>query len=581
MLPVKWIALIIIAIGVMIVIKRFVKTDAAVEVVDAKYVVKKGDLLISVTETGSIKAMESKIIRSEVDGNTNIITLIEEGYKITQKDIDNELILVELDYADVKEDLTRAEITFATSEAELSEATENYDIQLAQNESDISGAKLKIRFAQMDLEKYLGERVARSLLETDFETHEKISKYIFELMNGDNQVNGNLVGGQALQDLREIEDRILLAESELKQAITKFDWTEALVNKEFVPQTDYERDKLNLERNKIVVKQAKTSLQLFKQYEFPKFAEKYYSDFLESKREFTRTGARARALASRVLAKLNSERATHNHKTEQLADTQRQYAACMIKADTLGMVVYGEEKRGGFRRSSGNTIEEGVSVHKRQVILRIPNTTRMGVSIAVHETSVMMVHKGQRCLITLDAFPDEPIEGEVVRVAPLPDSGSSWMNPDLKIYPTEIEITSACDNMRPGMSARVQIVVSDLKDVLFVPLGAVVNRHQQKMVYVVDGGKMKAMRVEVGLFNQSFIEIKSGIEVDDVISLRPPRLLEEGSKLHIKAGDRKNVGVPKLKKMKPKKEKIEKDKKKKKKAKAHSNNNAVQFEYRG
>jgi multidrug efflux pump subunit AcrA (membrane-fusion protein) len=569
-LPVKWIALIIIGVVGVAAVKYFSNNVDIADAGGAQYGVQQGDLLISVTESGSIKATASRVIRSEVDGNTNIITLIEEGYIITRTDIDNGLILVELDYADVKEDLTRNEIAFAISEAEFSEATENYDIQLAQNESDISAAKLTVRFAQMDLHKYLGERAAKTLLETYFSKDQQISVYIYDLMNGDTQADGNHIGGQALQDLREIENRILLAKSELEQAITKFTWTEKLFKKEFVPKTDYDRDEFNLKRNEITVKQTETSLQLFKQYEFPKVAEKFYSDCLESQREFKRTGARARANASRVLARLNSVQATHNYKTEELADTQRQYAACIIKADTVGMVVYGEERGGGSRYRSNDSIEEGASVHKRQVILRIPDTTRMGVSIAVHETSVMMVHKGQRCIITLDAFPDEIVEGVVVRVSPLPDSGSSWMNPDLKIYPTEIEIISAGKNMRPGMSARVQIIVADLKDVLYVPLGAVVNRHQQKVVYVIKNGQKEAMPVKVGLFNQSFIEIKSGLHAGDIISLRPPRLIDQGKKVRHKKADNKKAG-----------QQPRKDGKKKKKPKPFTKNNLPNIEYKG
>ena len=63
------------------------------------------------------------------------------------------------------EQITQRQIDFSSAEASYADAKENYDIQVKQNESDITAAELKVRFAMMDFQKYLGEIVANKFIE--------------------------------------------------------------------------------------------------------------------------------------------------------------------------------------------------------------------------------------------------------------------------------------------------------------------------------------------------------------------------------------------------------------------------------
>ena len=129
------------------------------------FTVKRGDLTISVTESGSIKAVKSEDIKSTVEGRVSIVNIVPEGTVITAEDVNNGKVLAELDSSKLKEQLGQRGIDLATVEASYADANEAYRIQLKQNESDVSAANLKVKFALMDFNKYLGEAVALRMVQ--------------------------------------------------------------------------------------------------------------------------------------------------------------------------------------------------------------------------------------------------------------------------------------------------------------------------------------------------------------------------------------------------------------------------------
>ena len=62
------------------------------------------------------------------------------------------------------------------------------------------------------------------------------------------------------------------------------------------------------------------------------------------------------------------------------------------------------------------------------------------------------------------------LTGEVTKIAVLPNSENRWMNPDVKVYETNINIEGNNDWLKPGMSAQVEIVAGVLNDVVYIPL---------------------------------------------------------------------------------------------------------------
>jgi RND family efflux transporter MFP subunit len=501
------------------------------------FTVRRGDLPITVTEGGDIKALNSTDIKSEVEGQTKIISIVDEGTTITPEDVNNGKVLVELDSSSIKERLTEQEITFSAMEASYTEAKEALDIQIKQNDSDIKAGEIKVRFAMMDLQKYLGGAVAEKLMSglrsrfggvgsdaTGFPQsgvpinpggeYNKIASLIDD---------PNLSGG-AVQKLRGLNDDITLAESRFEQASDRFMWTQKLYDKEYVAETELRKDQLEMQSSKIQMESARTALELFRLYEFPKEAEKLLSDYNEAGRELERIKASARSKLAQAQAKLDSNKAMYSLGKERLEKQRKQLEACTIKAPVPGQVVYSSSMMNQWERRN-NPIEIGAEIRERQKIISIPDASEMKVEIKIHETWVDKVQPGQQAKITISAFPDKTFTGKVLKKAPLADP-EEWLNPDLKVYSTDVSIDGTHEFLKTGMSAKVEIIIEELKNVISVPIQAVVNRNGKKVCYVMASKEPKQREVETGLFNDNFVEIKSGLVEGEKVLLNPPRVSE-------------------------------------------------------
>jgi len=480
------------------------------------FTVQRSDLTISVTESGDIKALESKDIKSEVEGRTTIISIVDEGTIIRPHDV-NETILVELDSSEIKERLTQQEVTFFTAEATYTDANESLDIQIKQNESDIQAGQLKVRFALMDLQKYLGETIAEKLV-TNLESFENNAQQIAAL------VDDAGLAGEALQELRRLKDDITLAEMNYARAVEQLEGTQELYDSNYVAEIELKGDELEKESKEIQKQRTETALKLFMLYEFPKQAEKLLSDYEESGRELERVMAGARSKLAKARANLGSSKAKYLLHKEKLEKLQRQFKACIIKAPAPGQVVYSSSIDSWMRRN--RPIEIGAEIRERQKIISIPDTSQMKVEIKIHETWVDKIKIGQKAKIMIPAFPDKIFSGEVLKKSPLADQQNYWLDSDVKVYATDVGIEGTHKFLKTGMTAKVEIIIDQLKDVLSVPIQAVVNKEGKKVCCVAGDKGIEQREVETGLFNDNFVEIKSGLAEGDKIILNPPRMIE-------------------------------------------------------
>jgi multidrug efflux pump subunit AcrA (membrane-fusion protein) len=265
-------------------------------------------------------------------------------------------------------------------------------------------------------------------------------------------------------------------------------------------------------------------LDLYKRYEFPKQTKQFLSDYHEAERELERTFARTRSQLAQAQAKLESSEASYNLQKDRIAKLERQIAACTILAPSPGIVVYGTSDDWHQRRE--DPIEVGDMVRKGQKIFTIPNSNVMGVELRVHESSVNMVQPGQDATIIVEALPDATFHGKVLKVAPLPDPQHGWLDPGVKVYTTQVTIDGSHDVIRPGMSAKVDILVDQLYDVKIVPVHVVGNRAGKKVCYIATERGPEEREVQTGAFNDTFVEIAGGLEVGEQVLLSPPRLVQ-------------------------------------------------------
>lgn len=530
---IQWIVVVLViavlgAAGLMAARSTRRKIDVSTE--GGTIVAQRGNLMVTVTEGGTVRARNSIQYMCQVEekvGAVKILEIVPAGTYITQEDVDNGKVLIKLNSAGLEDQLVREQMELSTRRQGATAAREAYDIQGIQNESTIARDKLAVRFALLDLQKYLGATLAYELVK-DVDAIDSLTDHVAPIIAQAQTDPNILAGSQAAQELKSLQDSIVVAQGSSKNAQATLVGTEQLHNADYVSDLQLDQDKLTVVNRQFAEQNATVSLDLFMRYDFPKNAEQHLSTYIEAGRTLKRTYAQCRAELAQKQASLSDAELTYRHQDKVVKDFIQQIEFCTIRARAPGLVIYGsgemeaewEAMRGRGIISKGETVYEGLT------LLSMPDTAEMVAQIGVHETDVDKVRPGQPAEIVMDAFPDQILQGEVIEVASMPDQGRSWLNPDLKLYETLVKINGNTDHLKMSMSCKVQILVQRAEDVVMVPIQVVSNRGGKKVCYVKTPRGVEEREVHTGAFNDTFTEITEGLQPGEEVLLNPPTFTE-------------------------------------------------------
>lgn len=447
----------------------------------ATFVVKRGPLRISVLESGTIQPQEQITLRNEVEGRTTIVKLVPDGSKVKK-----DQVLVELDASTLNDRIIDQDITVQKANASFIDANENLEVIKNQARSDIELAQLTLKFAKQDLQQYLD--------------------------------------GIYPKDKSEQKARIRLAEEDLKRAEDVNDWSKRLYEEKYLSETEYLADRLSVQRRKLERDVSQADLDLLENYTYHRQIDQLTSDVNQAEMALERTERRASASVVQAEADLRAKELEYKRQKEKKAKTERQLEKTIIRAPMDGMVIYattgGSGGRRGFNRRE--PMEVGVEVSEREDLINLPTADAMKAQVDIHETNLEKIRIGLPVVITIDALAGKQFLGKVTSIAPLPDARSMWMNPDLKIYPTDIYLEDSDSSLRTGMSCKVEIIIAQYDDTVYVPVQAVLRVRGKHTVFVLKDGEIKERTVEVGLDDNNMIRIASGLDEGEVVLMTPP-----------------------------------------------------------
>lgn len=447
-----------------------------------------GPLTISVSESGTVKNREQVVLKSEVEGRTTVLSLIAEGKQVEAGDL-----VIELDSSTLEDQKTAQQITVLHSEAAFISARENLAVVKNQAESDVARAELDFRFAKEDLTKYQK--------------------------------------GEYPQLLKEARSKITIAEEELERAIEKLKWSRILREEKYISENELQADDLAWKRSKLDVELSQGELDLLQEYTHTRQIAELESNVVEAERALQRVRLQAAANVVQAEADLEAKDQENQRQQVKLQKITDQIKKCKIHAPVGGMVVYATTGRGRYRGNE-EPLEEGQEVRERQELVFLPTANDMMAEIKIHESSLDKVKVDMPVRVTVDAVPGRVYTGAVAKIALLPDAQSSWLNPDLKLYTTEINLDGDALDLRAGMSCRAEIVVEEFQDAIYVPVQSVLRVGGQPTVYLPGVDEEPEPRaVEIGLDNNRMIRIVSGLSVGEEVLLSPPlapSTLEEG-----------------------------------------------------
>ncbi len=438
--------------------------------------VKRGDMLVSVVEGGTVEAVNEVSVRSEVEGTARIIFIVPEGSNAKKGDL-----LVQLDSSSSEDQVNMQQINVEKAQFALVQAQQQLEIGKSVVDSEIAAAKLKVEFAESDLEKF--------------------------------------TKGQSLQSERNAQIDITNVLETLQIDQERLSWSEKLYKQGFETKGNLDKDRLTASQSRLKLEQAEKALWMVETFDNPKTKRSLEAALQEARENLERVKLQDDRRLAQYAADVESQKKTLSLSEEKLARDKKQLVATKIYAPQDGLVVYAGS--GGGHWSNESMIEEGAVVRYRQEIIKLPDVSAMKVQVKIHETYINQVALGQPAFVVLDSMPDQRFRGNVSKVAPLPDSQSRWGNPDLKIYATEILISDKLPDIKPGVSARAEVLITNLVNVVSVPIQAVTTRKGKQVVFLARAPQ-EPVPVTVGQYNTKFIEICSGVQDGDQVLLAPP-----------------------------------------------------------
>lgn len=442
------------------------------------FAVAEGPLTISVTESGTVKAREQVIIKNEVEGRTTILSLVAEGKKVTKGEL-----LVELDASSLEDGKVDQEIRVENAEAAYIRSRENLAVAKNQALSDVDKAELTLRFAKEDLNQY--------------------------------------VDGVYPMDVKKLEAKITLAEEKVQRAAEKVKWSRILFKEKYISQSDLQGDELSEKGAELDLDILRSDLGLLKDFTYHREVTKFESDVKQAEMALERVTRKASADVVQAEADLRAKEAEFGRQKDKLVKIGEQIVKTKILAPTDGLVVYATSAKASFRGNQ-EPLDEGQEIRERQELIYLPTAYTFMSEVKIHESNLDKVSVGLAARITVDALPGKSFTGRVARIAPLPDAQSMFMNPDLKVYRTEIHVDGESEELRTGMSCRSEILIERYDKAVYVPVQSVLRVGGVPTAFVVAGGQTEVRPIEIGLDNNRMVRVISGLKPGEQVLLAPP-----------------------------------------------------------
>jgi HlyD family secretion protein len=160
----------------------------------------------------------------------------------------------------------------------------------------------------------------------------------------------------------------------------------------------------------------------------------------------------------------------------------------------------------------------GDQISAGSVAFRVDDLSHLLVDVQVSEVDINTLSIGQIATLTFDAILGKEYHGKIVEVGQAGDSVGGVVN-----FTVTIELTDADELIKPGMTAAVNIVVQEVKDVVLVPNRAVRLVDAERVVFVLVNGAPVQVKVKLGSSSDTMSVLISGdLKEGDEIILNPP-----------------------------------------------------------
>ena len=443
----KWIIIIVIAVVILVSgglllrgqFAKATKEDASSSPEIRTATVERGNIEVTIDATGTIEPLNIVEVSSKASGKILEIT-VEEGDYVEQDDV---IARIETTY--VAADLEQAKADFNASQARLDQSKINIELQKEQTEIQIQQAREKLAESKKQLEQLreqIGiEKITNQRQLSDAENSHEMAKLRYKLLTSDTVRE---------EDKKRAEASVTQAKANFELAEKEYKRKQQLFDKEYISKSDLDAAGTQRDSAKAQHESALQQLELVKQpaseaelklseaeIQRAAFAvdaareqiqkEKYRDMEIEIQqlRVTQAEDALKLALANQKQIDLKekdleSSRAQLMRSESALKLAQESYQDTVIRAPISGTILEKRVEEGQVIVSSFSSGggRGGAASSEGQVLATMADLEKVYVATEVDETDIGKVKVGQSVTITVEAYPDQPLQGEVLRIAP-------------------------------------------------------------------------------------------------------------------------------------------------------------------
>ena len=321
--------------------------------------------------------------------------------------------------------------------------------------------------------------------------------------------------------LKRSDDSIGFDAAELEHKREDAQAKERLAAKGYVPESEAEREAAALKAAEFSVQRARTEHELK--------TSQSTSDALDRRRDVDWTMRRNTRTRSRSERDVRMSGNEVENLELQLARAREDLARTTLTAPGGGLVVLSSQ--GGWRGES-RPPRSGDWVSQGREVAQIVSLERLQVNLELDQTQIAMASMGQPAEVTLEAMPQQVLEGKVTAIGQTarrpPIQG--WMGmSSTATFPVTVELPPTGTAMiRPGMHATVRLVSKRIKDAIVVPTGCIFRADGRSIVFAEREGRFVPVSVTIGESTGDYTVITQGIEEGERIALNDLGVIPTG-----------------------------------------------------
>jgi len=465
-------------IGLVLFQFDWIGSDSTESVIEstALFTARVDTLSITVTEEGYLKAKKSVNLQPQFNRQGVISWIVEEGASVKEGDV-----LIEFEKTEITAEIDDLMNSLIQYETELEAARADLAIQERENEATIEDAELALEIARMNLERY-----------------EK---------------------GEAPNELRIKKLSVEEAETELKRADEQYLQVPQLHEEGFLTKIQVEEERIKVRRAQITLENAQKDLELFESYTYVMELTQKNADVKDRGRNLINAKEKAGINLKERQARTKQHERRVTSANVRLEKLKKELVAMTMKAPQAGIVHYGDPDNPWHREE----VKVGNHVYRGMTLMTLPDLSEMQVLVQVHEADIDLVEKEMDVIITVESAKGQSFQGKVTKIASV--ASSSWSDRNNKTFQIEITMDSNEAQLRAGISAKAEILVEELPEVLIVPIHAVIAEGGKYFCFVQQTEPRSVLKriVQVGKNNAHFVEIQEGLELGAQVLLYDPR----------------------------------------------------------